>query len=94
MIMNQEILDAVELCFTGKITRLINCLNGFTSLITLQITESEEIGNIIVHVQKMLRKNGEYTIEKHRDIVRAKLVENGVNEEVIDVWVENIDDDE
>lgn len=94
IIMNQEIIEASELCFTGKITRLLNCLNGFSSLITLQITESEEIGNIIVHVQKMLRKNGEYTVEKHRSLVRAKLVENGINEDVITVWVDNIDDDE
>ena len=39
-------------CFTGRISRLVNCLNGFTDLVNINIEDNQQIGNIIVIIKK------------------------------------------
>ena len=41
MILNQEILDADCKCFTGRMNRVINCLNGFSPLVSINIKDGE-----------------------------------------------------
>ena len=38
--------------FTGIISRLINCLNGFTDLVKVNISSNQQIGNIIIIIRK------------------------------------------
>ena len=40
-VLNQEISDGLCMCFTGRLTRLLNTLVGFYSDIELQISDSE-----------------------------------------------------
>ena len=46
-ILNQEMTDSICKCFTGRLVRTINCLNGFSSLVNIHIKDSEQIANII-----------------------------------------------
>ena len=50
--MNQEMIDSICKCFTGRISRLINCLNGFSDKVIIQISKNEEINNIISNLVK------------------------------------------
>ena len=86
-IMNQELMDAESKCFTGRMSRIINCLNGFSKLVLICINDSEQIGNIIVMVKNRLTILSIYTVEKHKEEVRKELLERGYKEDVIKEWV-------
>jgi Leucine-rich repeat (LRR) protein len=89
-IMNQEMADAQCKCFTGRISRLVNCLNGFDPNIIIQISNSEQIGNIIGLIQRQLEVTGTYLTQTHKDLVRKELLERGYDDKVINDWVDAI----
>jgi Leucine-rich repeat (LRR) protein len=89
-ILNTEMADAQCKCFTGRISRLVNCLNGFDPNIIIHISNSEQIGNIIGLIQKQLESTGTYSILSHQDLVREELVERGYDDTVINDWVNAI----
>jgi Leucine-rich repeat (LRR) protein len=89
-ILNTEMADAQCKCFTGRISRLVNCLNGFDPNIIIQISNSEQIGNIIGLIQRQLETNGTYSIQSHQDLVRKELLERGYNDKIINDWVDAI----
>jgi hypothetical protein len=89
-VMNQEMADAQCKCFTGRISRLVNCLNGFDPNIIIQISNSEQIGNIINLIQRQLEATGTYTIQSHQDLVRKELLERGYDDKVINEWIDAI----
>jgi Leucine-rich repeat (LRR) protein len=43
-VLNQEIIDADCKYFTGRMNRIINCLNGFSPLVVINIKDGEQIG--------------------------------------------------
>ena len=90
-VLNAEMRDAACMCFTGRISRLVNCLNGFDPLVTIQISDNEQIGNIISLVKTQLTDNNEYTIERHKDVVRTRLEELGIVDEEIEAWLKHIE---
>jgi Leucine-rich repeat (LRR) protein len=89
LILNSEMKDAECKCFTGRISRLINCLNGFDPEIVITISDSEQISQIIILIKEQL---GElYTVEKHKELVRHELEERHFDKHKIDVWIESIE---
>jgi hypothetical protein len=90
-ILNQEIIDANCRCFTGRMNRVINCLNGFSPLVTINIKDGEQIGNIIILVKNKLELTGVYTIEQHKTEVEKELLERNYDIETIRTWLEYID---
>ena len=86
--LNTEILDAECRCFTGRISRLVNCLAGYDDLV-VEIADKEQIGIIIEITRKSLGEN--YTVDEHRRISTLELVERGYTQEVIDEWVSFIE---
>ena len=86
-IMNTEMNDALCMCFTGRISRLVNVLNGFDPDVVIHIASNEQIGNIIILTKKKLDDNGEYNTEKHRELVRTELKERGYDETIINEWL-------
>ena len=90
-IMNTEISDGLCKCFTGRISRLVNCLNGFCDDIEIHIGSNEQIGNIVVIVREQLERTNEYTVERHREIVKMRLEEMQYPEDVVKEWLEFID---
>jgi Leucine-rich repeat (LRR) protein len=89
-ILNQEMTDAQCKCFTGRISRLVNCLNGFDPNIIIHISNSEQIGNIIGLIQRQLKQTGTYSIQNHQNLVRKELLERGYDDTVINDWVDAI----
>ena len=89
-ILNNEILDTECKCFTGRLTRLLNSLNGFNDLIEIKISDNQQIGNIIVLVKNELELKNDYTIEKHKQLVVDELRERGYDDKTIEEWIEFI----
>jgi hypothetical protein len=84
-ILNIEMSDALCKCFTGRLSRLINVLNGFYDDIVVKIGTTEQIGNIIVQVKERL--GSEYNVEKHKEIVIAELKERDYDNATINEWI-------
>ena len=55
-ILNVEMHESVFKCFTGRISRLINCLNEFDGLVNIRIAGFEQISQIISLTQNKLIK--------------------------------------
>jgi hypothetical protein len=90
-VMNIEMNDSICKCFTGRISRLINCLNGFDSRVSIMLPDNVQIGNIIIIIKEKLEKKGDYTIKKHRELVLNELTERGFSSDISNIWIENIE---
>ena len=84
-VLNQEISDGLCMCFTGRLTRLLNTLVGFYDDIELQISDSEQITNIIMGL-----KNKFPSGEELRDAVKKELYERQYSESIINEWIDYI----
>jgi len=87
-IMNAEMNDSLCKCFTGRITRLVNCLNGFDSKIHINISDNEQIGNIIILIKNQLIVECKYDLENHKRLVKINLLEKEYELSVIEEWLE------
>jgi len=87
-IMNDEISEANCKCFTGRISRLINVLNGYDEHIEIHIADNEQIGNIIILIKNDLGEN--YDEKEFKRRVRAELSMRNYSEDVINEWLDNI----
>ena len=86
--LNEEMQDSECKCFTGRISRLVNCLSGYSDKVCIQISETEEINNII---SVIMNKRGLKTIETLKDEVNLALTERGYADEKITEWLEYVD---
>ena len=89
--LNTEMEDSLCKCFTGRMSRLVNCLNGYDELVNINISDNEQIGQVIVFIRDQLLEKNIYTVEEHKRIVTERLEELGHSRSVIDVWIEFID---
>jgi Leucine-rich repeat (LRR) protein len=89
-VLEEEMNDTLCKCFTGRMSRLINCLNGFDDNIIVHISDNEQIGNIIILIKDKLINENNYTIELHKEIVIKELNDRGYNKNVIDEWIDYI----
>ena len=80
---NEEMADALCMCFTGRLSRLVNSLSGYSDKVNIKISDSEEIGNIISIMKK---KGGDV-----RGNVERELIERGYERTVIDEWLSYVD---
>ena len=90
-VLNQEIKDADCKCFTGRMNRVINCLNGFSPLVNIIIKNEGQIGNIIILVKNRLELTNSYTLEQHKIEVEKELLERNYDIETIKTWLEYIE---
>ena len=86
--LNEEMQESECKCFTGRISRLVNCLSGYSDKVKIQISESEEIGNII---SVIMEKRELKTTETLKEEVNVALKERGYEETTINVWLEYIE---
>jgi Lhr-like helicase len=89
-VLEQEMNDALCKCFTGRMSRLINCLNGFDDNIVIHISNTEQIDNIIILIKDKLIDENNYTIELHKNIVMKELYDRGYDKGIVDEWIEYI----
>ena len=81
-ILNQEMADSICKCFTGRLSRLINCLNGFSDKVSIQISTNEEISNIIITLQKKITD-----VDELKRAIKVEMTERGYDEATINEWV-------
>jgi hypothetical protein len=86
--MNEEMLDSECKCFTGRISRLVNCLSGYSDKVKIQISENEEINNII---SVIMNKREMKTIEILKEEVQEALKERGYDHKKIKEWLEYVE---
>jgi Leucine-rich repeat (LRR) protein len=87
-ILETEILDSECKCFTGRISRLINCLNGYTPLVKVEIPDNMAISNIIVMVKKSYKDDN---VDELKELVKTELLERGYALNTITEYIEYID---
>jgi len=87
-IMNDEITEANCKCFTGRISRLINILNGYDEHIEIHIADNEQISNIIILIRNQLGEDYEEDEFKRR--VNEELTKRHYSKDVINEWLTNI----
>jgi hypothetical protein len=87
--LNLELCDSLDMCFTGRVNRLVNCLCGFSPLVNVVLSDTDFIPHIIKRSQKELGEN--YTLEQHKKIVEKELCERGYSSNVIADWLCGID---
>jgi len=85
---NEEMIDSECKCFTGRISRLVNCLSGYSNKVVIQISENEEINNII---SVIMSKRELKTIEVLKEEVRDALTERGYVHKKITEWLEYVE---
>ena len=90
-VLNTEMIDSVCKCFTGRMSRLINCLNGFDPLVNIQIAGNEQIGQVIQVIRVNLERENKYEIELHKELVREELRERKYDESLIEEWILHIE---
>lgn len=92
-ILNIEMNESICKCFTGRISRLINCLAGFDPLVTIQIADNEQIAYVITTIERNLITGSEntYSVELHKELVKKQLEELGYSTTIIDEWIQNIE---
>jgi hypothetical protein len=89
-IMNKEMNESICKCFTGRISRLVNTLNGFDENIKIEISEAEQIGNICIIIKEKLENENKYSDELFKEIVKKELLERNYDKDVIKEWLDNI----
>ena len=80
--LNEEMEDGLCKCFTGRISRLVNSLSGYSDKVSIKISSAEEIGNVI-----SIMKDKYDNIEIVKLNVEKELLERGYEKEVIDEWI-------
>ena len=90
-ILNNEIKESKGMCFTGRMSRLINCLNGFDDNIIINISDKEQVTNIIILIKNKLINEGIYTVEKHKELVSNELKSRNYTDEYINEWISYIE---
>ncbi len=86
--MNIEMNDALCKCFTGRISRLVNCLNGFNTNIKINISDNEQIGNIIILIKNKLIEENRYNLKIHKQLVIENLLDKQYDMTTINEWLE------
>ena len=80
--LNEEMEDGLCKCFTGRLSRLVNSLSGYSNKVSIKISSAEEIGNVI-----SIMKDKYDDIEEVKLNVEKELLERGYEKEVIDEWI-------
>jgi len=86
-ILNDEITDSQCKCYTGRMSRLINCLNGYTNKVEINISDTEQIGYVIHSIKQDLISRNIYAIEKHKELVKNELIDRQYSIDIIDEWI-------
>ena len=80
--------DSICKCFTGRISRLINCLNGYDSRINITISQNDEISNIIILTKTKYPNN----VIKQKEESQKELFERGFDQNTIEEWLFYLDE--
>jgi hypothetical protein len=87
-ILDEETLAGENMCNIGKITRLINVLNGYYEDIIFEISDNEQIGNIVSYLRnKHIAKYGDDNIEILKKEIYDELKSRNIDNKIIEEWI-------
>jgi hypothetical protein len=84
-ILKDEVMDGYGVCFTGRITRVVNSLCGFIEGINIGYSINEQISNGIIAIMRRADNDPELNVETE---VRKYLNELNIPEEQQRPWLE------
>ena len=82
---NEEMADAECKCFTGRLSRIVNSLSGYSDKVTIKISSAEEIGNIII-----LMKSKYKLLDDVKNNIQEEMKGRGYSDEIIEEWISYI----
>ena len=95
-ILDAELLASKDKCFSGRLSRLISCLDGFHPGVRISIATSDQISNRVLSVMNKGKDSG-LEVEEIMTNVLRELKELELSETQINEWMnvveENFDDD-
>ncbi len=83
-ILSQEMSDALCMCFTGRITRLVNSLSGFVPEVEIKISDNEQISNLVIVTKDKIIP---YNSDEHKALFQKEMEERGYSQEIIVEWM-------
>jgi len=86
-ILDQEITESQEKCLQGRISRTINILNGYHDSVKINISDNEQISNLIINLQNKFND-----LSKLKNNFIKEMLERNYNNEIIDEWIKHIDE--
>jgi Leucine-rich repeat (LRR) protein len=81
-VLDQEVQDSICKCFTGRLSRLVNTLNGFDEKVSVWISDSQEISNVIISIRQKTNN-----IEEQQLMITSELAKRGYDSEIIGQWL-------
>jgi Leucine-rich repeat (LRR) protein len=81
-ILNQEIDDSYCKCFTGRLSRLVNCLNGFDERVSVRISDQQDIANIIISI----RQKTDNLLEQQQ-MIQHEMTDRGYDLQTVREWI-------
>ena len=81
-ILNDEMKDSLCKCFTGRLSRLVNCLNGFDDRVNIKISDNNQIANIMIMI-----RNKHTDSEKIKEEFIKEMKERDYDDGIINEWL-------
>jgi hypothetical protein len=66
-------------------------LNGFDPFICINISDTEQISQIIILIRNQLDQTNNYDPTVHKQLVQERLKELKYSNDVVELWIENIE---
>jgi hypothetical protein len=88
-ILTNEMNESKGKCFQGVLSRLISVLSGYHEGVSINISNNEQIGNIVI----MLKRNEPFlSIDQFIKLFRSELEERSYDKATIDEWVNHVEE--
>jgi hypothetical protein len=84
-ILHDEIIASENKCFQGRLSRLINVLNGYHPDVHINISDNEQIGNIVIMLKRKYADLNELI-----SFFVTEMNERNYEQGVVDEWVVHI----
>lgn len=84
-ILRDDIFEARGVCFTGKVTKMVNSMSGFIPEINVGYSENEQINNMVIIIMRRAEKDKNINVY---DEVKKELDNLKIDEEKQKIWLE------
>jgi hypothetical protein len=84
-ILQDEIVASEGKCLQGRLSRLINVLNGYHPDVRINISDNEQIGNIVIMLKRKYHELNELI-----SFFVMEMNERNYEQNVVDEWVTHI----
>ena len=85
--LNQEMTESFGMCFTGRLTRLVNTLVVYYEDIRIEISSNEQISAVILQIKARHHLGDEDDLTDEVKIeIRTELKQRGYEDSVIEQW--------